>query len=131
GRMDRVVVDAPCTGSGTWRRRPDTKWKLTAEQLAGRVEEQATILEAAARYVKPGGTLFYITCSVLNAENGAQIASFLERYEEFEAVPGGPLLDAISTAAREAAHVDPRGGILLTPRRTGTDGFFAMALRRR
>jgi 16S rRNA (cytosine967-C5)-methyltransferase len=131
GRMDRVVVDAPCTGSGTWRRRPDTKWKLTPEQLAGRVEEQATILDAAVRYVKPGGTLFYITCSVLNAENGAQVAAFLERHTDFEAVPGGGLLDAISPSAREHAHIDARGGILLTPRRTGTDGFFAMALRRR
>ena len=66
--MDRVVIDAPCTGSGTWRRRPDAKGKLTAEQVAARVAEQQAILDEGARYVAPGGTLVYITCSLLDEE---------------------------------------------------------------
>ena len=83
GKMDRVVIDAPCTGSGTWRRRPDAKWKLTAEQVAQRVGEQAAILAEGARYVKPGGTLVYITCSVLHEENGGQVAAFRAAHPEF------------------------------------------------
>src|SRR5262249_10401353 len=69
GRMDLVFVDAPCSGSGVWRRRPDAKWRLTPEALAQRVEEQQAVLAAAAPLVKPGGTLAYATCSVLPAEN--------------------------------------------------------------
>ncbi len=73
GQMDLVLVDAPCTGSGTWRRRPDAKWRLTQKQLDVRIAEQAAILDAAKAYVKPGGRLVYITCSVFDAENAGQI----------------------------------------------------------
>ena len=131
GKMDRVVIDAPCTGSGTWRRRPDAKWKLTPEQVALRVAEQSAILDDGARYVKPNGTLTYITCSILNDENGAQGFAFLERHPEFEAIPGGPLLDSIAPGAGEHAHLLPQGGVLLTPLTTQTDGFFALLMRRR
>src|SRR5690606_1922390 len=75
GKLDRVVVDAPCTGTGTWRRQPTTKWKLTPEQLATRVAEQKAILADAATFLKPGGTLVYITCSVLPEENADQAAA--------------------------------------------------------
>src|SRR5690606_22824048 len=74
GRMDRVMVDAPCTGTGTWRRRPDIKWRLTEHALAERRSEQAAVLREAAAYVKGGGYLVYVTCSVLPEENGDQIA---------------------------------------------------------
>ena len=77
GRMDLVLVDAPCTGSGTWRRRPDAKWRLTRRQLDARLAEQASILQEAARFVKPGGRLVYVTCSVFHEENQRQVAAFL------------------------------------------------------
>src|SRR5690606_9229008 len=91
GRMDRVVVDAPCTGSGTWRRRPEAKWKLTPEQVAARAAEQQAILAEAVHYVRPGGTLVYITCSILPDENAAQAAAFLAAYPDFTAVAGHSL----------------------------------------
>src|SRR5262249_40477194 len=69
GQMDIVLIDAPCTGSGTWRRRPDAKWRLTKKQLDQRCREQAAILDEASRFVKPGGRLVYVTCSVFDAEN--------------------------------------------------------------
>ena len=77
GQMDIVLIDAPCTGSGTWRRRPDAKWRLTQKQLDVRTGEQKAILDAAKAYVKPGGRLVYITCSVFPAENAGQIDAFL------------------------------------------------------
>lgn len=130
GKLDRVVIDAPCTGTGTWRRRPDTKWKLTPEQLAQRVGEQRAILAEAVQYVRPGGVLAYITCSVLPEENDDQMAWFLDQHPDFAicdplvgwtaAVPGAPL----------AAHVSAHG-LTLTPRLTGTDGFFVARLERR
>jgi 16S rRNA (cytosine967-C5)-methyltransferase len=126
-RMDRVVIDAPCTGSGTWRRRPDAKWKLTAEQVAQRVGEQAAILAEGARFVKQGGTLVYITCSVLHEENGRQIAAFRAAHPEFEAVDLAPAIDAL--AAMDRVHLN-KDGVLLTPLKTGTDGFFLSMLRR-
>lgn len=129
GRMDRVVIDAPCTGSGTWRRRPDAKWKLTPEQVAARATEQRAILEDGLRYVKPGGALVYITCSVLPAENGAQVQDFLATHPEVSLVPGPGLWHSrIGGAAR--ALFTPEGGLQLTPRTTGTDGFYFAMLRR-
>jgi 16S rRNA (cytosine967-C5)-methyltransferase len=127
GKMDRVVIDAPCTGAGTWRRQPHAKWKLTAQQLAQRVGEQAAILADGARFVKPGGTLAYITCSVLHEENGGQIAAFRAAHPEFAPVDLGSAIDAMG--AKDRVH---RGGdgVLLTPLRTGTDGFFISVLRK-
>jgi 16S rRNA (cytosine967-C5)-methyltransferase len=120
GRMDRVVLDAPCTGTGTWRRRPDTKWKLAPEQVAARQDQQWQVLEAGARYVRPGGTLIYITCSLLADENGNQIVRFLGQHPEFTA----------ETLALDGAHVGAEGGLTLTPHRTGTDGFYVVRLVR-
>ena len=130
GRMDRVVVDAPCTGSGTWRRRPDAKWKLMPEQLEVRVAEQAAILEEAARYVKPGGTLAYITCSILPQENGRQVADFLSRHPEFAILPGSSLWHSGFAGAGRAIFT-AEGGLQLTPFTTGTDGFYFAALQKR
>ena len=129
GRMDRVVIDAPCTGSGTWRRRPDAKWKLTEAQVAERVAEQAAILEEGARYLKPGGTLAYITCSILDEENGGQIAAFRAARPEFEPVPLEAPLEALAAGATRRVHIGA-AGVLLTPLKTGTDGFFISRLRK-
>ena len=130
GKMDRVVIDAPCTGTGTWRRRPDTKWKLTPELLAQRVAEQAAILAEGRRYLKPGGTLVYITCSILPEENDDQIAGFLAASPDFAPVKPGELWQAAFGAGLPAGVETSRAGIALTPRLTGTDGFYFNALRR-
>jgi 16S rRNA (cytosine967-C5)-methyltransferase len=130
GKLDRVVIDAPCTGSGTWRRRPDAKWKLTPGQLAARVAEQKSVLAEGARYVRPGGTLVYITCSILSDENNAQADDFLAAHEGFEPVDMARAMYEISPDLR-ARVWRLRHGVLLTPARTGTDGFFAFVARRR
>ena len=87
GRMDAVLIDAPCTGTGVWRRRPDAKWKLTDQALALRIGEQAALLMDAMRYVKPGGRLAYVTCSLLPDENADQVAAFLAAHTDFSVVP--------------------------------------------
>jgi len=129
GKMDRVVIDAPCTGSGTWRRRPDAKWKLTAEQVAQRVGEQHALLVEAIRYLKPGGTLIYITCSILPDENQQQVARFLKDNPEFEAADPKRLWNG-QFPESPSPHFAPTG-LTLTPASTDTDGFFLAALRRR
>jgi 16S rRNA (cytosine967-C5)-methyltransferase len=130
GKLDRVVVDAPCTGSGTWRRQPTAKWKLTPEQLALRLEEQAAILERAATFVKPGGTLVYITCSVLPAENAQQAGAFLAAHPDFAAIPGNKLWMSHFAGTRLRARFSAEGGIAVTPHTTGTDGFYVIAMQR-
>lgn len=129
-RMDRVVVDAPCTGTGTWRRRPDTKWKLTPEQLQARMAEQRAVLDDAARFVKPGGALGYITCSILPEENDDQVEAFLKRHEDFTL---GNLVsrwdDLFASAAAKPVSRNGRT-ITLTPASTDTDGFFCAMLER-
>lgn len=130
GKMDRVVVDAPCTGTGTWRRRPDTKWKLTADLLAQRQSEQAALLVEAARYLRPGGTLVYITCSILSEENDDQIAAFLAQQPGFESCdPAVAWRSALITELPEGLAT-AGGGLCLTPRRSGTDGFYCHLLRK-
>ena len=121
-RMDLVVVDAPCTGSGTWRRSPDSKWRLRPNALKLRQDEQRQALAMAAPLVRPGGRLLYITCSVLPEENEDQIAAFLAAQPEFGA------------ADLYANHLPGhrRGAALqLTPATAGCDGFFLAALERR
>jgi 16S rRNA (cytosine967-C5)-methyltransferase len=129
--MDLVLVDAPCTGSGTWRRRPDSKWRLTERQLEQRRAEQAAILDDAGRYVKPGGRLAYITCSVFSEENADQVVAFLARSAAYRTIDHEGLWRARHPDHANAARFDPRGGIVLTPARTGTDGFFCSILERR
>ena len=122
-RMDVVFIDAPCTGSGTWRRHPDAKWRLTPTSLQQRIAEQDAILSAAAAYVKPGGRMIYATCSVLPSENEDRVADFLARTPDFALRPAAPL-------AGSAADSDPRF-LRLTPRSAGTDGFFVATMARR
>jgi 16S rRNA (cytosine967-C5)-methyltransferase len=128
-RMDLVLVDAPCTGSGTWRRRPDAKWRLSERQLETRVGEQAAILEQAARHVRPGGRLAYITCSVFPDENERQIEAFVATH------PGFAVRDLRGEWARKLPETVGRArfgpfGAALSPRLTGTDGFFIGVLER-
>jgi 16S rRNA (cytosine967-C5)-methyltransferase len=130
GKLDRVVVDAPCTGSGTWRRQPTAKWKLTPEQLAQRVEEQRAILEQAATFLKPGGTLVYITCSVLPEENAKQAEAFLAANSGFTAMAGNKLWMSHFAGSRLRARFSPEGGVAVTPHTTGTDGFYVIAMQR-
>lgn len=129
GKLDRVVVDAPCTGTGTWRRRPDTKWKLTPAQLEARVADQKAVLDEAARYLKPGGELVYITCSILPEENDDQAEAFLARHPQFAAVSALAVWDDLFPGANKPLS---RNGttVTLTPEATGTDGFFCALFRR-
>lgn len=131
GKIDRVVIDAPCTGTGTWRRRPDTKWKLTPDLLAQRVADQAAVLTEGARYLKPGGTLVYITCSILPEENDDQVAAFIAANPGFQSVPASDLWRAAFGTDLPPGLETTAGGIALTPRLTGTDGFYLNALRRK
>lgn len=130
GKMDRVVIDAPCTGTGTWRRRPDTKWKLTPELLSQRMGEQAAILQDGQRYLKPGGTLVYITCSILPEENDDQVAAFRAANPDFVSVAPEQLWSAAFGTTLPPELATRQSGIALTPRLTDTDGFYLNALRR-
>ena len=128
GKIDRVVIDAPCTGTGPWRRRPDAKWKLSREQVAQRVAEQQAILEQGVTYLKPAGSLIYITCSILRDENEGQIEGFLQAHPDFHPVaPERLWTDRFPDAPRP--HVSALG-ITLTPHTTATDGFFISVLTR-
>lgn len=120
GKMDVVLVDAPCSGSGTWRRNPDSKWRLRPNALEMRKREQAEALTLAAPLVKPGGRLVYVTCSVLPEENEDAIAAFRASYADF--TPVGLFCDAPAHARGDA--------IQMTPLKTGCDGFFVAALVR-
>lgn len=131
-RMDLVVVDAPCTGVGVWRRRPDAKWRVRPGALAIRQREQAVVLDAAARLAKPGGRIVYITCSVLPSENDVQIAAALERHPRLRSVDAAANARAAlapGTAERLlAAARTTEYGLQLTPRTTQTDGFYIAVL---
>ncbi len=129
---DLVVVDAPCTGTGTWRRNPDAKWRMRPGALEVRLKDQAEVLERAAALVKPGGRIAYITCSVLPQENGGQIAAFTARHGDFAVVPPAEVIGALgdrAVAFGKAVRSSPQG-LLMTPLRTGTDGFFVSILRK-
>ena len=130
GHMDLVLIDAPCTGIGVWRRNPDAKWRMRPGALEIRVKEQAALLDQAPRYLKPGGRIVYVTCSVLDAENGAQIRAFLQRQPEFHVLPPAEVCRALGDrgAILHAAALALPEGLLLTPRRTDTDGFFVSML---
>ncbi|RTL95084.1 MAG: RsmB/NOP family class I SAM-dependent RNA methyltransferase [Hyphomicrobiales bacterium] len=124
GGFDRVLVDAPCSGTGTWRRNPDTRWRAPEEQGLDRlVSLQARILASAARLVKPGGRLVYATCSMLPEENEDQVAAFLTAHPAFRVVP----LHEAAPRLTGSAHADY---LSLTPARNDTDGFFAAVMQR-
>ncbi len=131
GRMDAVLIDAPCSGTGTWRRRPDAKWRLSERALGERIAEQSALLDSAARFVKPGGRLVYVTCSFLPDENDERIAAFLAGTEGFRAKPAADMIAAAGLPAEFAGSAyATANGILLSPLKTGTDAFFVAVLER-
>ena len=126
GRADLVLIDAPCTGIGTWRRNPDAKWRMRPGALEVRLAEQVEVLDRAAPLVKPGGRIAYVTCSLLAEENGDQVRAFLARAPEFAIVPPAEVANALGERAylfRRAVLMSEEG-LLMTPRRTETDGFY-------
>jgi 16S rRNA (cytosine967-C5)-methyltransferase len=130
-RFDLVLVDAPCTGSGTWRRKPDSKWRLKPANIPERQAEQVRVLDLGASLVKPGGRLAYVTCSVLPEENGDQVAAFLVRHADFALLPYGEAWRE-RLGSEPPASADGRTDTLqLTPARHATDGFFIALLARR
>jgi 16S rRNA (cytosine967-C5)-methyltransferase len=133
GAVDLVLIDAPCTGVGAWRRNPDAKWRVRPGALEQRIKAEDAALDRAAHLVRPGGRIVYITCSVLDDENGARVRSFVNWHPEFDVVPAGEVMDALGAGKTrfEAAVRVAAEGLLMTPRRTATDGFFVSMLRRR
>jgi 16S rRNA (cytosine967-C5)-methyltransferase len=123
GKMDVVFIDAPCSGSGSWRRHPDTKWRLTPETLEKRMADQDAVLDAGAPFVKPGGRMVYVTCSVLPQEDEDRVSAFLAR------TPGFAVVSATDDP-KLAPHLTPDGFLRLTPRTSGTDGFFVAMLEK-
>lgn len=127
GKADRVLVDAPCSGTGTWRRNPDAKWRYGADDLAELTKTQRSILERAASLVKPGGRVIYVTCSVLRAENEDVVDGFLAESDRFSVLPvAGVWAETVGDT------LCPASGPYLTlaPHRDGTDGFFVAVLER-
>ena len=129
---DLVVIDAPCTGTGTWRRNPDAKWRMRPGALEVRTKDQIAVLDRAAALAKPGGRIAYITCSVLPQENNEQVSRFMIRHPEFTVVPPSQVASVLWDKADDflAATLQSDEGLLMTPRRTGTDGFFVSVLRK-
>ncbi|MFL6652040.1 MAG: RsmB/NOP family class I SAM-dependent RNA methyltransferase [Sulfurifustaceae bacterium] len=124
GKIDRVLVDAPCSGTGTLRRNPDIKWR--AIDLAALVEMQNRILAAAAPLLKPGGRLVYATCSLLSEESEAVVATFLASHPQFALVP----IVSVLTRRHVALEATTEGVLRLTPHRHGTDGFYVAVIER-
>jgi 16S rRNA (cytosine967-C5)-methyltransferase len=132
GRADLVLIDAPCTGIGAWRRNPDAKWRVRPGSLAVRQKEQEAVLDRAVPLVKPGGRIAYVTCSVLAEENDDQVQAFRARHPEFALVPPAEVVGALGERAylfRRAVLISD-AGLLMTPARTETDGFFVSVLRK-
>ena len=132
GRMDLVLIDAPCTGTGVWRRNPDAKWRMRPGALEQRQKEQAEILNRAVPLLKAGGRIAYVTCSILEEENGAQVRAFFTRYPGFSVHPPAEVIEALGERAfmfGKAARLFGEG-VLMSPRMTDTDGFYVSIIRR-
>lgn len=131
GKCERVLVDAPCTGTGTWRRRPDTKWRLTRKNLDERIEQQRQVLSSAARYVRPGGMLCYVTCSLLPQENQVQARQFVADHGDFELVPALGNWQSLFGGTGVRPVSDDAATVTLSPASTDTDGFFFAMMQRK
>jgi 16S rRNA (cytosine967-C5)-methyltransferase len=132
GRCDLVVIDAPCTGTGTWRRNPDAKWRIRPGALEIRIRDQIEVLDRAVPLLKRGGRIAYITCSVLQEENSDQISAFIARHNDFASVPPISVASKLGPSAKgfcDSVRLFDEG-LLMTPRRTSTDGFFVAVLKR-
>ncbi|THD49592.1 MAG: RsmB/NOP family class I SAM-dependent RNA methyltransferase [Bradyrhizobium sp.] len=130
GRCDLVFVDAPCTGSGAWRRNPDAKWRVRPGALETRIKDQTETLENAIRFVKPGGHLVYATCSLLKAENEDRIAAFLAAHSDFLPLEAARWASVCKLPALGEFASKLGAGLRLSPLRSGTDGFYVAALTR-
>ena len=129
-RCDLVLIDAPCTGSGAWRRNPDAKWRIRPGALEQRIKDQDETLESALRFVKQGGRIVYITCSLLRAENEDRIAAFMARHDDLLPIDAKAQANSAGLPAL-AEHRSTLGpGFRLSPRATGTDGFYIATLTR-
>ena len=131
GNMDKVLIDAPCSGVGTWRRKPDAKWRLSEENLKTRYKEQRTVLAGAKNFVKPGGLLFYVTCSMLAEENEGQIYPFLEKNPEFTLLSAGEVYEEKVGVNAPKPWSEDGCSLTLTPASTNTDGFYFAVMERK
>ena len=129
-KFDRVLVDAPCTGTGTWRRDPDTRAKYSDLDLENMMSLQDRILASAARLTKPGGCLVYVTCSLLREENEDRIIALLSRRKDYTIVPIPKIWDEQVTVKGGGKCPTNSEMLRLTPKEHNTDGFFAAVLRR-
>lgn len=124
GKADAVLIDAPCSGTGTWRRNPEARWRLSEKELARVTGIQSRLLDIAATLVKPGGRIIFVTCSLLDAEGADQLQAFLRRDSRWQA-------EELHLGAGNPDIGQPRGaGVRMTPARDGTDGFFVARLKR-
>jgi 16S rRNA (cytosine967-C5)-methyltransferase len=130
-RCDKVLVDAPCTGTGTWRRRPDTKWRLNAKNLDERTAQQQDALKQASAYVRRGGELIYVTCSVLPQENEEQVRAFTAANPEFEITSALTGWDQLFGKDSPRPRSSDGKTVTLTPASTDTDGFFFCRMQRK
>jgi 16S rRNA (cytosine967-C5)-methyltransferase len=124
GKIDRVLVDAPCSGMGTLRRNPDLKFRQSPQSIEELTQKQASILAAASKLLKPGGRLVYATCSLLPQENRAIVDAFLAAHPDFVLRPANEIL------AQQLIHLDTGECLQLSPLQHGTDGFFAAVMER-
>lgn len=130
GKMDKVLIDAPCSGVGTWRRKPDAKWRLSEDSLEKRYKEQRVVLAGAKAFVRPGGLLFYVTCSMLAEENEGQVYTFLEANPEFTLLSAGEVYEERIGVDAPKPWSEDGCTLTLTPASTGTDGFYFAVMER-
>jgi 16S rRNA (cytosine967-C5)-methyltransferase len=131
GQMDIVLLDAPCSGAGSWRRKPDAKWRLSEATLEQRIKDQQAVLASGAKLVKPGGRLVYITCSVLPQENTAQVEAFLKQNSPFSLVPYRQIWQAVIGSMPPDSADGSKTTLLLTPYSHDTDGFFIAIMEKK
>lgn len=130
-QMDKVLIDAPCSGVGTWRRKPDAKWRLSEDALQRRLKEQRLVLSQAKNYVRRGGLMFYVTCSMLAEENEAQVYQFLEDNDGFELLSAGEVWEERFGTDAPKPWSEDGLTVTLTPASTQTDGFFFSVMERK
>jgi 16S rRNA (cytosine967-C5)-methyltransferase len=130
GSFDCVVVDAPCSGTGTWRRKPEIKWKLARKTLDVRLTEQRNVLEAGAKLVRKGGRLVYFTCSLLPEENSDQVKAFLALHKDFKVIPYAEQWARTIGGEVPKSADGAKDTLLLSPHQHGVDGFFIAVMQR-
>jgi 16S rRNA (cytosine967-C5)-methyltransferase len=128
-RCDLVLIDAPCTGTGAWRRNPDAKWRIRPGALAERIKTQDELLGRAADFVKPGGRIVYVTCSVLRDENEDRVSAFLQTHLQFALQSAEAMIARAGLAILQPFATDEIG-LRLSPATTHTDGFYIAMLAR-